>query len=194
MKTDESHIELLRQAVAEVFGYVPVTPTDFDLLSSDIERRTSRTLSVSTLKRLWGYVTSATSPSYSTLSVLARYVGWGDWDSFLRRRKEVDALPTRESGFYDNGVIVIDSLAPGARLRLEWESSKMIELEKTAVPFQFRVTTARNVKLLKEDLLEIRGLALARPFFAENCRRRDADLGAYSGALRSGIAKIERID
>ncbi len=192
MKTEESQIKSLRKAVEAVFGSIPVTPTDFELLSADIRHRTTRIISASTLKRIWGYVSSNTSPSYSTLSLLSKYTGNGEWYSFVRHYEGTPPLPIG-SGFYDNGVIAIDSVMPGTRLRLEWGSSKTVELEKMNVPFQFIVRSAHNVKLLKDDVLEIRGLAVGRPFFAENCRRRDANLGAYSGALQSGISKIERL-
>ena len=55
---------------------------DFDKLSQEIFDTTGESLSLSTLKRLFGKVSYHNLPSVYTLNVLARFTGFNDWTSF----------------------------------------------------------------------------------------------------------------
>lgn len=93
------HIERLKDAVVTVFGQTLDAPTDYERLSADIQRRTGELISVSTLKRLFGYIKPGTIPRPSTLSVLARYVGSAGWSDFcFKCSKEENPKPHKDSG------------------------------------------------------------------------------------------------
>ena len=79
------YIEILKAEVLIHFGRTLDAPTDYDLLSVAIEKSTGEVISVSTLKRLFGYKGQSTIPRPSTLSVLARYVGTTGWSDFCKR-------------------------------------------------------------------------------------------------------------
>ena len=49
---------------------------DFELLSDEIYNKTTVKLSITTLKRIWGKVEYHSSPSTSTLIVLAQYLDY----------------------------------------------------------------------------------------------------------------------
>lgn len=55
---------------------------DFDALSERIEAETGVLLSTTTLKRVWGRVAYASSPSPTTLDALARYLGHESWAAY----------------------------------------------------------------------------------------------------------------
>jgi hypothetical protein len=55
---------------------------DFDKLSQEIFDTTGESLSISTLKRLFGKVSYHNLPSVYTLNALARFIGFEDWTSF----------------------------------------------------------------------------------------------------------------
>ena len=80
--SDKDKIEALRHAVEQRLGHGVNTPSEFSRLSLEIEQRTGRTMSVSTLMRLWGYVSSQVKPNVTTLDVLAVYAGYRDYASF----------------------------------------------------------------------------------------------------------------
>lgn len=80
--SDKDKIEALRRAVEQRLGHGVNTPSEFSRLSLEIEQRTGRTMSVSTLMRLWGYVSSHVKPNVTTLDVLAVYAGYRDYASF----------------------------------------------------------------------------------------------------------------
>ena len=61
------------------------TPKDFEYLRDCIYEECHEMLSISTLKRLWGYNKYDNTPRKSTLNPIARYVGFRDWDDFLQQ-------------------------------------------------------------------------------------------------------------
>jgi len=58
---------------------------DFEKLNTAIFDATGVSLSVSTLKRLFGKVSYANLPSVHTLNTLARFAGFEDWNDFRQR-------------------------------------------------------------------------------------------------------------
>lgn len=80
----ERHIENLKKEVSLKFGRPIESAADFDILSIDIGKNISETISSSTLKRVFGYVKYDAEPRSTTLSILARYVGYSGWSDFCR--------------------------------------------------------------------------------------------------------------
>ena len=188
MKIDPRKLELLKDAVAIKFRSVPKTPTDFGHLSADIFRVTGRTIGETTLKRVWGYVKSTTSPTFSTLSLLARYTGAADWDAFCARTDQ--AAPAIEtSGFDSSAVIHTASLPIGAIMHLAWHPEKGCTLRKTANPHTFIVIESHNIKLVPGDQLDLPTVTRGISFQADNCRRAGDLLGSYT-ASGAGLAAV----
>ena len=51
-------------------------------------------LSLSTIKRVWGYVESSGAPRISTLNTLAQFLDYADWNAYLvalEQRKESES-------------------------------------------------------------------------------------------------------
>ena len=90
MKTTE-HIQHLRNAVEQKVGRRISTPKDFECLVQLIFDHSHALVSVSTLKRIWGYVQSDSMPRSSSLTPLAQYVGYTDWDDFVARHDTTPA-------------------------------------------------------------------------------------------------------
>lgn len=94
---------------------------DFEKLSSAIYERTQVSLSVTTLKRLWGRLKYDSAPTLTTLNALAQFAGYADWRDFKQNqdalnRPEVIASPTlheRKWKFPVIGLICAVILAPG---------------------------------------------------------------------------------
>lgn len=66
-------LEALVDITNNNLGYVPSTPTEFNELSRLIQQKTGRSLSLSSIKRIWGYVKYEGFPSVTTLNILAQY-------------------------------------------------------------------------------------------------------------------------
>jgi hypothetical protein len=61
---------------------------DFEKLADAVAEKTGVTLSVSTLKRVFGRVNYQSDPSVTTLNTLARFVGFEDWRTFINSPQE----------------------------------------------------------------------------------------------------------
>ena len=87
-------IQLLREKVEQKAGRKMMTPKDFDFLSESIFEEIHTRISPSTLKRIWGYLQNDNTPRSTSLNILANYVGYDDWDSFMASaEKEHVILP-----------------------------------------------------------------------------------------------------
>ena len=187
-KPQPSDIEQLKQAVETKFGCTPKTPTDFNLLAAAINNSSRDNIALSTLKRIWGYVPSTHTPTFSTLSILSRFAGHRDWDAFLAHHH-----PTDDSLFTPDTVIISSDEPLGTTLRIEWGHNKWCEIQKTAHPDRYRVTASMNIKLQPADLITVPTLLLHNMFTATDCTRNNQLLGTYAGARKEGITAIIRL-
>ena len=72
----------LIQLIEQTIGRKVKSPKDFTFLANCIFDKMGETLSPSTLKRVWGYMPGYATIRPSTLDLLARFVGYSDWDGF----------------------------------------------------------------------------------------------------------------
>ena len=109
MTPDNIYAELI-EAVEQKFQRSVTTPRDFDFLSNEIQRSVHANISVSTLKRLWGYVNTESDyrPRMFTLDSLALLLGYQDYATFLRHKDE-----TATSDFIKNSHLFTSQLMPG---------------------------------------------------------------------------------
>lgn len=73
---------------------------DFEELSLRIEEETGRTISATTLKRIWGRVSYDSTPSRHSLDTLAAFLSYASWRDFAAtmqdETEEASLLPTEE--------------------------------------------------------------------------------------------------
>lgn len=188
MKPEQEKLESLLKAVAHTFGATPRTPTDFAELATAVLQSTGRTIGLSTLKRLWGYVKDQNGTTYSTLSLLSRYAGYNDWDCFCSYA--VITGGAGDSAFSVKAIVEAKTLAVGTAVEIMLGESKRCMMVKTCEPDRFRVKEASGIKLREGDEVNVAYMAAGRPFFASECRRGTQMLGSYTGALGEGICRI----
>ena len=82
MEVTKEEINALCQAVEQAMGRRLQTPKDFDLLSERVYARTGEMVSRNTLRRVWGKLDEERTPHRSTLSILARFIGYNDFGAF----------------------------------------------------------------------------------------------------------------
>lgn len=102
MDTKYTEIECLKLEIEKRMGKPLKSPTDFNQLSLRLQKELKEEISISTIKRIWGYVEAKHNTRYTTLSILSRFIGYIDWYDFclsLRRRNimERDAMPKNRS-------------------------------------------------------------------------------------------------
>ena len=76
------NILLLKTLVEEILDKKLNSSHDFVYLSDEIENRLNERLSVSTLKRIFGYIDGYSSVRERTLNVLSRFIGYPDFKTF----------------------------------------------------------------------------------------------------------------
>lgn len=101
--------EQLKLEVETLVGRPIKTPKDFEFLSCQM-RAMQETISVSTLKRMWGYVASNCNPSKYNLNLLSRMVGYPDWASFVGGQEGLSS-----SRFFVKSKLIADALQKGNR-------------------------------------------------------------------------------
>lgn len=111
-------LPLLLQEVERQFNISPRTPSHFEELAEKISAKAGEPLSLSTVKRLWGYVERGRKPHQSTLNVLAHAVGYADFTAFCAAAGMQASLES--SHFTAAAALDSDTLTPGQKLIINW--------------------------------------------------------------------------
>ncbi len=88
MKKQQEDILRLRKRVNIKFGNEIKEHADFVSLHIEIIEKTQRSISISTLKRVFGYLKSKSFPSNYTLDTLCMYIGYKNWHKFVTVKNE----------------------------------------------------------------------------------------------------------
>ena len=185
----EIALEALVDITNNNLGYVPSTPTEFNELSRLIQKKTGHTLSLSSIKRIWGYVSYEGFPSVTTLNTLARYNDFKYWESFMASSSDNGF---NDSGFIEKSVVSAGRLNHGDRLLLRWGKGKSCEIECVA-PMRFRVNYSRNIKLEEGDIFTLHILCVGHPIYVSDIERGNTHVPAYVGARKGGLSTITLI-
>lgn len=174
----------LRSAVERSAALSPATPSDFAMLSAEVSSRSDGrdSISISTLKRLWGYVDSSHRPSSAVLSVLARFCGYRDWAHFA---SSTDA----DSGFLVMKPLTPASLSEGDILKLTWAPDRVVTIRSTGGN-EFEVIGSENAKLLPGDSFTATIFCCGYPLYATAIRRGGTVIPAYVAARSGGLLTI----
>jgi hypothetical protein len=84
---DELLLDKCRKLIEEKLGWedgARWSTHDFETLGTRIQEATGVSLSIATLKRIWGKIRYDSKPTPTTLNTLARYVGYEDWRDFRK--------------------------------------------------------------------------------------------------------------
>lgn len=180
-------VERLREKVEEKIGRHPLTPTDFNFLALSIQDATQETISISTLKRVWAYVSNPHTASATTLSILSRFVGFTDWENFcVWFRGTSDA----ESGFLSVLTVRADELRPGDQLELTWNPGRRVVLLHEGGG-RFRVMEKERTKLNVGDTFSASLFALHQPCYVTALTQADGTEKNYVAGERNGLTSLK---
>lgn len=171
-------------------GFIPSTPIEFSELSNTIFMKTKTRLSVSSIKRLWGYVSYTNFPSRSTLNILARFNDFRDWESYVQEIKFGDETGETNSSFVNNSILNANQLNIGDVITLGWDPEKGCKLEYISY-LRFKVLESINIKLQPGDTCTINSICIDMPLFVSNIQRDTTVIPAYIGARQGGIKQIQ---
>lgn len=163
------------------------TTTDFEALSVVIEHEINEMISASTLKRLWGYVSSKPIPRASTLDILSRYIGKRNFLDFCDYLK---SNATVESGNFTSKFITASELNPGDQVTIGWNPNRLVELIYLG-SFRFKVMRAENSQLIENDEFEATSFSLGYPLYIPFIIRNGEKLPSYIAGSINGITTLQ---
>lgn len=190
MQTDFYFIEALRHDIEDKFDYSFKSATDFDKLERIIKEHSKDTLNASTLKRVWGYSKSSSKPRRTTLTILARIIGFRDWESYVEnKRKEIRT----ESGFIPNTIIDVPRLVSGDIICFKWNPDRRITLRFQGNEL-FEVLEQENSSLKAGDTFRSLHIREGYPIYCKDVMRASENLGDYIAGEEHGIRDVKLIE
>ena len=179
-------LNYLLTQVEKHYGRRVATSTDFEALSVFIEHETGELLSASTLKRMWGYVTSHPSPRKDTLDILCRFIGHRDFRVFCDSLKTTEAFA---SNFLTDKAVYSADLQPGVLIQIGWNPNRLVTLKHLGGG-AFEVTASENSKLLPGDRFEVSHLMKGYPLFIPRILRAGEYTPAYVAGNNGGLTLL----
>ncbi len=184
MEIEKSVYTELRNAVERTFGVRLVTPKHFDALSYELSGH-GYSLSSTTLRRFWGYQEQRenSKPSYNTLNILARYVGYIDFGNFLEALSRETVI---ESGFINNRSVNVRNLTPKTMLKLQWKPDRSVIVRFEGQDL-FSVVQSTNSKLKEGDYFHCSFFVDGEPLLLNCLLRKDCQPTDYICGREGGI-------
>lgn len=177
----------LLSEVEKKYGRTIATSTDFETLSVMIEHETGELVSGSTLKRIWGYVSLTPTPRIATLSVLSRYVGFGDFKAYCENLKESDIF---SSTFFSSKYVSVSDLNEGAEVTIGWNPNRLVTLTYLG-NCNFEVKDSANSQLKPADRFEVSEFIIGYPLFISRILRDGEYTPSFVAGKQGGITSID---
>ena len=173
--------------LSEKIGQDVTTPAGASVLCLDIESKTGVSLGLNTVKRIVGVIPSDITPRKTTLNVIAKYLGYPDWEHLA------EDTEMQGSGFGKKDIFIeMAELEKGSVVEVCWKPDRRILIRHEG-DGQYTVLRSDNSKLLPGDLLSLSQLAVGFPFVADNVLRDEKSLGSYRAADGAGITVFRQI-
>ena len=183
-------IQSLRRDIEQRMGVALQSPADFERLLQQIWDKQHSVLSLSTIKRVWGYVASSGAPRISTLNTLSQFLDYADWNAYLvalEQRKE------SESGmFMGEGVRALD-LQVGERIEVTWQPNRHCVFRYMG-DNQFVVEEAQNAKLQEGNTFYAVCFMIGQPMYLDNLLLADGTRTSYVAGKRHGLTSVTTLN
>jgi hypothetical protein len=155
---------------------------DCEFLALDIESVTGEHIGVNTLKRLLGFIDDEREPRTSTLDVIARYLGFENWDL-------LKCFDDKSNSFFNTAEdeIRVNNLPKGQHVQISYLPDRLLELEYKG-DGHFLVKESHNSKLYIGDELMVSHIVKGYPLLVSHVWRDGADLGSFTAGKSQGIS------
>lgn len=154
---------------------------DCELLALDVESVTGEHIGVNTMKRLLGFIADEREPRTSTLDIIARYLGYDEWEAL----RLIDANSSNSS-FGDRDEYLACYLEIGQRVLISYPPNRTLTIENQGEN-HFIVLESENSKLQKGDQLTLTHLVRGYPLLVAGVMREGRSLGAFTAGKAQGI-------
>jgi len=176
-------IVFLCDKIEEKAGGVLKSPAGFDELATKILKETHKNVSVSTLKRIFGYVKADNNYQTAVLDTLAVYAGFPNFDVFCKTHDG-------NSGVVNSKTLRTSDLNIGDKLRLSWFPDRIVTLEYLGEQ-NFIIEKSVNSKLKDGVTFKCNMFIIGEPvYFYEIDGVKDSD---YKAARQGGLSSCDVI-
>lgn len=190
IKAQTSELFWLIREVETKMGKPLTTPSDFNQLLIKLRKETSKTLAMSTVKRLWNYVGDRHTPSLTTLDVLATFVGFNSWKDFCAKLATDHKV---ESEVFSSFQVNSADLNMGDQVLLAWMPDRECKLRYLG-DNRYEVLQAANAKILQGDTFSALSFHHGYPLYVTSLSRGGKELGNYVAGSAAGLTflKVEQ--
>ena len=161
------------------------TPKDFDALREMIFSRLHILVSATTLKRIWGYLDDNVCTRRGTLDILARYLGYADFEAFANGAT-ADGGELPSNPIMSRRIDVDEQLQPGDLLRLTWQPGRVCDVEYRGERL-FCVVASQNTRLCAGNTFKCSLMIEDEPLYIDSLIADGSAPVAYVCGKRSGI-------
>lgn len=180
---EQEYIERMKGDIKNKLKHSLDSPTDFDYLALQVKSVTGEDISSTTLKRFFGYIPSKSCTRRSSLSILARYLGYPGWSDYVN-----SSVVT--SGFISSKVIMANNVQEGDLVEVEWGEDRVVVFVALGNN-RFAVVRSENSMLMAGDELEVMMFVLNQPLQIKNVIREGVDIGHYTAGLNGGLKGLK---
>lgn len=183
-------IKSLRSDLEQRVGQQLQSPADFQLLIRQIWEKKHAVLSLSTVKRLWGYVESNGAPRLSTLNTLAQFLGFTDWNVYLVALEQRGGI---ESAMFTGEGIHTADLQAGDRIAVAWQPNRQCTFRYLG-DNQFVVEESKNAKLQRGTTFSAVRFMISQPMYLDNILLADGTRTSYVAGKRNGLTSVIKLN
>ena len=170
--------------LSQKIGQDVCTPAGATVLQLDMEMETGIPIGLNTVKRLVGVLNAdGITPRKTTLNAIAYYLGYTSWEKLIEKESNISSFGG------ENPFVYMSDIKKNANVEVCWEPNRRIIINHLGEGL-YRVVESHNSKLMTDDLLSLKQLAVGFPFIASNVIRKDEKLGFYQAAESAGITRL----
>lgn len=182
-------IQCLRRDLEQRMGQKLHSPADFQLLIQQIWNKQHTVLSLSTIKRIWGYVESNGAPRLSTLNTLAQFLDYTDWHTYLVTLEQQGGI---ESAMFTGEGIQTSDLQVGDRIAVAWQPNRQCTFRYLG-DNQFVVEDSTNAKLQQGITFSAARFMIGQPMYLDNILLADSTCTSYVAGKRNGLTLVKKL-
>ena len=180
----------LRTDIEQHIGQSLHTPTDFQWLIQQIWKKQHAILSLSTIKRLWGYIESNGTPRLSTLNTLAQFLDFTDWNAYLVSLEQRGGI---ESDMFTGEGIQTADLQTGDRITVAWQPNRQCTFRYLGNN-HFIVENSKNAKLQQGTTFSAARFMIGRPMYLDNILLTDGTHTSYVAGKHNGLTSVIKLN
>lgn len=177
----------LRKDIERCIGRTLQTPSDFEYLIDRIWKKQHQVFSLSTIKRLWGYVSCNGQPRLSTLNTLSQFLGYDDWNAYLTA---LDQRTENESDIFKGEGICTADLSVNDLIQVAWLPNRQCTFRYLGNN-RFKVTESIHAKLQIGDTFDAIAFIIGKPMYLSNLKRQDSTTTSYVAGKKNGITSVQ---